>query len=153
MSKAEVVIEVVAQETVDRIKGQMSSRSVRATNELMNAKNLTLRGKRSGRRYRVPNTRRHYIASAPGEVPAVRTGQFRRQWTSKSFGVGGVSGDSFEAHSQIESNVRTDGGKYLLGEILEEGSPGGKIAPRPYQDKIVEKAKPKVIRIYKENYL
>lgn len=153
MADASIQIEVIAETTIERVKGQMSSRSVRAANELLNAKNLVLRGKRSGRRYRVPNTRRHYIASAPGEVPAVRTGQFRRQWDSKSFGVGGASGGTFEAHSQIESKVRTDGGKYLLGEILEEGTPNGQMAPRPYQEKIVEKAKPRVIKIYKEPYL
>lgn len=152
MSDASIKIEVIAETTVERIKSQMSVRSVRAANELLNAKNLVLRGKRSGRTYRVPNTRRKYRASSPGEPPAQRTGQFRQQWDSKSFGVGGTSG-SYEAHSQIESSVRTDGGKYLLGEILEEGTPGGKIASRPYQEKIVEKAKPKVVKIYKEPYL
>ena len=153
MAKASIRIEEIGEATVERVKGQMSNRSVRASNELLNAKNLVLRGKRSGRRYRIPNTRRHYIASAPGEVPAVRTGQFRQQWDAKSYGVGGVSDSTFEAHSQIESKVRTDGGKFLLGEILEEGTPNGQMAPRPYQDKIVEKAEPKIIKIYKEPYL
>ena len=150
MADASIKIEVFAETAVERVKGQMSSRSLRASNELMNAKNLVLRGRRNGRRYRVPNTRRHYTASAPGEVPAVRTGQFRQQWDSKAFGVGGASDSTFEAHSQIESKVRTDGGKFLLGEILEEGTPNGQMAPRPYQDKIVEKAEPKVVKIYKE---
>lgn len=166
MADAALKIEVIAETTVERIKGQMSSRSVRAANELMNAKNLVLRGQRSGRQYNLPNTGRvrynkrkktakityrKYRASAPGEAPAVRTGQFRLKWDSKAYGIGGASGSTFEAHSQIESNVRTDGGKYLLGEILEEGT--GKMAPRPYQEPIVEKAKPRIIKIYKEPYL
>lgn len=145
-----VVIEAKTQEVVDEIKKQMISRGVRATNELINAKNLTLKGKRSGRRYRVPSTGGYYIASAPGEVPANRTNQYRREWDEKSFAD--KSGSGMTVHATIESRVRTDGGKYLLGDLLENGSPNGKIAPRPHQDKIIEKAKPKIRKIYKEPY-
>lgn len=145
-----MVIEAKTQEVVDCIKKQMISRGVRATNELINAKNLTLRGKRSGRRYLVPGTRRHYIASKAGEVPAVRTGQYREAWDEKSFADNGGSG--MTVHATIESRVRTDGGKYLLGDLLENGSPKGKIAARPHKDKIIEKAKPKIRKIYKEPY-
>lgn len=145
-----VVIEAKTQEVVDSIKKQMISRGVRATNELMSAKILTLRGKRSGRRYLVPGTRRHYFASKAGEVPANRTGEYREKWDEKSYADN--SGTGMTVHATIESRVRTDGGKYLLGELLENGSPNGKIAPRPHQDKIKEKAKPKIRKIYKEPY-
>lgn len=145
-----VVIEAKTQEVVDEVKKQMISRGVRATNELINAKNLTLRGKRSGRKYLVPGTRRHYIASKAGEVPAVRTGQYRNAWDEKSFADN--SGSGMMVHATIESRVRTDGGKYLLGDLLENGSPNGKIAARPHHDKIIEKAKPKIRKIYKEPY-
>lgn len=145
-----MVIEAKTQEVVDEIKKQMISRGVRATNELINAKNLTLRGKRSGRRYRVPGTRKYYTASKAGEAPAVRTGQYRNAWEEKSFADN--SGSGMTVHATIESRVRTDGGKYLLGDLLENGSPNGKIAPRPHKDKIIEKAKPKIRKIYKEPY-
>ena len=55
--------------------------------------------------------------------------------------------------SSVESTQRTDNGKYLLGEILEEGSPGGKIAPRPHHEKIQQKALPAIMRIYNEPYV
>lgn len=152
MADASLKITAIVETTVEQVKSQMNSRATRASNELINAKNLVLRGNRSGQRYTVPNTRRKYTASAPGEPPAVRTGQFRLKWDSKAYGESKGTG-SFQTHSQIESNVRTDGGKYLLGEILEEGTPGGKIKPRPYQKKIIDKAKPKIVKIYKEKYL
>ena len=33
-------------------------------------------------------------------------------------------------------------------ELLDEGTPGGKIKPRPYKDKIIETAKPKIVSIF-----
>lgn len=43
-----------------------------------NASLYVLRGKRSGKVYRVPNTGKTYRASAPGEPPAVRSGTSQR---------------------------------------------------------------------------
>lgn len=145
------------------IQKQMESRGYRAANALRNASQLVLRGQRSGRRYIVPGTgrvkynkRKHtatisytrYTASAPGEPPAVRTGDFRRSWQRKSHVEG--SGNSFSVISEAESQIRTDNNKYLLGEILESGT--GKMAPRPYQEKVQEKALPEIMRIYNEPY-
>lgn len=145
------------------IKQQMVSRGYRAANELRNASQLVLRGQRHGRKYIVPGTGRmsyskkkhtakitykHYTASAPGEPPAVRTGAFRASWQRKSFVEGNQK--SFTVVSQAESQTRTDNSKYLLGEILENGT--GKMAPRPYQEQIQEKALPKILRIYNEDY-
>ncbi len=129
----------------------MKSRGYRAANELRNASQQVLRGKRSGRRYRVPGTRRMYTASAPGEPPAIRTGTFRNSWQAKTESSGTIG--NMSVRSYIESSVRTDNGKYSLGKILEEGSPGGKIAPRPYKKKIQEKALPRIKKIYREPYL
>ena len=150
MGNAEIEIELRVNETVNHVKKHMASRGTRASNELMNAKNLVLRGRRSGRRYRVPNTRRYYTASAPGEVPAVRTGQFRNSWYQRAYAEGDKN---LQVHAQIESRLRTAGGKYLLGEILEEGTPGGKIASRPYQEKIIDTAKKNIVKIFEEPYL
>lgn len=150
MADASLEFEYKVKKITESISRQMESRGTRATTQLMNAKNLTLRGKGSGRRYRVPNTGTYYTASAPGEVPASRTGQFRAKWDGKSYTTG--AGHSKEVHSEIESNVMTSGKKkYLLGEILEEGT--SRMAPRPYQEKILEKAKPEIIKIYEEPYL
>lgn len=150
-----------------KIKMQMESRGFRAANELRNASQLVLRGQRSGRQYIVPGTGRvsynkknhtakitykKYTASAPGEPPAVRTGAFRMSWRRKSF-VESRGADTLTVVSQVVSTQKTDNGKYLLGEILEKGSPGGKIAPRPHHEKIQEKALPKIMRIYKEPYV
>lgn len=147
MADASALIVIKVDKVVSEITDQMKSRGVRAANELTTAKNHVLRGKRSGRRYRVPNTRRYYTASAPGEVPAQRTGQYRLKWDEKSYAQGN------SVHAQIESRVRTDNGKYNLGTLLEEGSPGGKIAPRPHKQKIADKAKPKIVKIFNEPYL
>lgn len=137
-------IGVVVEKYVGQIKNQMKSRSYRVANELRNSSQLVLRGARSGRRYRKPNTKAYYTASAPGEPPAMRTGTFRGSWQATSY----AEGDS--VHSEIHSNVRTENGKYLLGEILEEGTK--KIAPRPYKQRILEKTRKKAVSIYKEPY-
>ena len=147
MADASALIVVKVDKVVSQITAQMRSRGVRAANELTTAKNHVLRGKRSGRRYRVPNTRRYYTASAPGEVPANRTGQYRLKWVERAYSEGN------SIHAQIENRVRTDNGKYNLGTLLEEGSPGGKIAARPHKQKIADKAKPKIVKIFNEPYL
>ena len=83
-----------------------------------------------GRRYKVPGTYRrqrdpvtgqmkngrYYTASAPGEPPAVRTGIFRLSWQPEAHVVYG------SYISRIASDVRTDDGNHLLGEVLENGT-------------------------------
>lgn len=141
-----------------RIRYEMERRCVLASNELRNVSQQVLRGQRSGRRYKVPGTYRrqrdktdgkmkngrYYTASAPGEPPAVRTGHFRQSWQPKSYVVFG------SYISRIESEARTDNGQYNLGEILEGGT--SRMAPRPYQDEILEKAEPKIVRLYSRPY-
>lgn len=146
------------QECSDAIRQEMERRSFLAANELRNSSLKVLRGQRSGRRYKVPGTfrrqrdktdgkmknGRYYTASAPGEPPAVRTGTFRLSWQPTSRVV-------FEHYvSRIESDVKTDNGKYTLGEVLENGT--SRMAPRPYQDRILEDALPKIMRIYEKPY-
>lgn len=143
MSTISRSLESVATEITERIKHEMESRSYEAANELRNASLQVLRGQRNGRRYRVPGTKRTYQASAPGEPPAVRTGTFRNSWqptASVHFG---------SYISRIESE-RTVGRGYVLGELLEKGT--SRMAARPYQDKILEKAEPNIVRIYERDY-
>ena len=159
-----------AWESVSRsIKHQMESRGYRAANELRNASQLVLRGQRHGRRYIVPGTGRvtyyrrntgkhkagtatitykHYTASAPGEPPAVRLGHFRLSWHPKTF-VESPNGE-YSVVSQVESTLKTEKGNHLLGEILEYGT--DRMAPRPHQERIQEKALPAIKRIYNEPY-
>lgn len=144
MSNASVDFEAICKQITEDIKHQMESRSYRAANELRNASQLVLRGQRSGRRYRVPGTKRYYTASAPGEPPAVRTGVFRMSWQPSAHVIFG------SYISRIESTARTDNGRYILGELLENGT--SKMAPRPHQDRILEKAEPDIVKIYSDSY-
>lgn len=136
--------DVAVEEAVVSIRHQVESRSYKAANELRNSALVVLRGQRSGRVYRVPGKKTHYTASAPGEPPAVRTGLFRISWQPVAL----KEGDTYI--SRVESDKRTDNGKYLLGEILEDGT--SRMAPRPYQDQILEDAEPKIERIYSAPY-
>lgn len=148
----------VIEQITEGIKHEMERRSYLAANELRNASQMVLRGARGGRRYKVPGTYRrqrdkasgkmrrgrYYTASAPGEPPAVRTGTFRASWQPTARVVYG------SYISRIESDATTDNGRYNLGKLLEDGT--SKMAPRPYEDKILEKAEPKIYRIYDQPY-
>lgn len=125
-----------------RIQQQMRSRCVRSSNELRNAAIDVLGSAGGGRVYGVPATKRRYVASAPGQPPAVRTGAFRNSWTPASV----VSGNIYT--SRIESRLNVNG--YVLGELLENGT--SKMAARPHHDKIKEQALPNIKRIYSEPY-
>lgn len=158
--KYSVPPDVAIEDAVAGIKKQVERRTYLAANELRNSALLVLRGQRSGRRYKVPGTYRkqrdktdgkmkrgrYYTASAPGEPPAVRTGTFRNSWQVSQTPVREIFG-SFTA--RIESDLKTDSG-HLLGEILEEGS--RRMAPRPYVQRTLDKAEPKIYRIYSEPY-
>lgn len=151
-------LEQIAKTVTDQITHEMERRSYLAANELRNASQLVLRGQRHGRRYKVPGTYkrqrdkvdgkmkngRYYTASAPGEPPAVRTGAFRMSWQPSASVVYG------SYISRIESDLRTDNDQHTLGQILEEGT--NRMAPRPYKDRILEKAEPAIYKIYKQPY-
>lgn len=141
-------ISLIARQKVEMIRTQLPNRTYRAANALRNASIDVLQKQagHGGRWYRVPGTRQRYRASAPGQVPAVRTGSFMRSWRPKAIS----SGDTHQAI--IESTVKTDNGVYVLGDILENGTPGGQMAPRPHQKKILKAAKPDILRIYEEDY-
>lgn len=132
--------------TLKGVQKEVSQRAYRASNELRNASLYVLRGTRSGKVYLVPGTKQHYKASAPGESPAVRTGVFRNTWgTHVHVEKNGVH---FRAVSSIESKERAGG--RLLGEMLENGT--GRMKPRPYKQKIIDKALPKVKGLYEKPY-
>lgn len=134
----------VVQELTTSIKQQMAQRTYRAANELRNSALDVLKGQRGGRRYKVPHTKRYYTASAPGEPPAVRTGTFRNSWQPSME----YSGSVFIG--KIESTARTDNGRYILSDLLENGT--SRMESRLHHDKIKEQAEPKIVRIYSEPF-
>lgn len=113
---------------VAAIEAELPSRAVRATNALINAKNMVLRGARSGRMYG------SHQASAPGEPPANWSGHLRDSgWKQID-----------DAHRPaIVSDT-------WYAELLENGTPGGQMAPRPFREAILKEAIPEVTAIYKE---
>jgi len=138
-------ISVIAEQICTQIKHEMESRAVVAANELRNAELEVLRGQRGGRIYTVPGTKKKYQASAPGQPPAVRTGAFRLSWQPQAYVMFG------SYISRIESNLQVGTKRsYTLGELLENGT--SRMAPRPHQDKILEKAEPEIVRIYERDY-
>lgn len=140
MSSLPSRVEIAIQSAVKEIRAQLPGRAYRASNELRNAELRVLRGRRSGRKYRVPSTRRYYTASAPGERPAQRTGAFRLSWHTAPSQDG--------TRARIESGMTAGG--HVLGELLENGS--SRMASRPYQEEIIRTALPAVLRIYEEPY-
>lgn len=126
-------IEEIAEKVVNDVNHQMASRSYRASNELRNSALAILRGQRSGRMYG------SHQASAPGEPPAQWSGAFRLSWrpTTYAFGTSYIS--------RIENPQE-------YADWLENGTPGGQMAPRPHHERIQNHALPNIIRIYDEPY-
>ncbi len=137
------MVRAKASEMTEGINRKVISRGVRVVNVIRNAELEVLKGQRSGRVYRKPYTKKAtYTASAPGEPPARRTGNLRMHWNgqvkSKKSSGGGAA-----IVAQLESQE-----KYAV--LLEEGT--SKMAPRPFAEKIVEKARPEVEKIFREPY-
>lgn len=126
-------IEEIARKIAQEIPRQMASRAYRASYELRNAALDVLSGSRGGRNYG------GHIASAPGEPPAQWSGTFRLSWQPKTY----------TGSTTFKSSIETDVG---YAGWLENGTPGGQMAPRPHHDRIQNKALPEIVRIYDEPY-
>lgn len=134
-------ISVMVADKVTKIGVEMKSRAVRGSRALKNAELHILRGQRSGRVYRKPNTKRaKYTASAPGEPPAARSGALYRSFrpVSNTQGSGPLS-----VKISIESNLHYAG-------YLEDGTK--KMAARPYVEKIKQEAEPEITAIFSAPY-
>ena len=136
-------VRVKVKDITANINRKVASRGARAVNALRNAELEVLSGQRSGKRYRKPHTKKAtYIASAPGEAPARRTGNLRLHWsgdiTTKENSNGGVT-----LNAVLESQE-----KYSV--YLENGT--GKAAARPFVEKIKGKAAPEIKKIFEEPY-
>ena len=127
---------------VENISRQVLSRGVRAVNAMRNAELEVLKGQRSGRVYRKPHSKATYTASAPGEPPARRTGNLRMHWNGQVKRKSSAD-ESTLIVAELESQEKYAG-------ILEKGT--SEMAPRPFAEKIKEKAMPEIERIYREPY-
>ena len=127
----------ISSQVLNQVNAELPARAASASQSLRNASLEILRGQRGGRTYRKPGGG-SYTASAPGEPPAVRSGNLRRNWRPVQYGAN-------HQNPAIESNV-------FYAGYMDNGTPGGMIAPRPFADKIVEKAKPEVEAIYAQPF-
>lgn len=134
-------IRATVKDQVTDINRKVISRGVRAVNAIRNSELEVLKGQRSGRKYRKPYSKATYTASAPGESPARRTGNLRMHW-----------------NGQVKSENSSKGGVSIIAELESQEEyadyleNGRGMAPRPFVEKIKEKAKPEIERIYKEPY-
>lgn len=132
----------VSEITTD-VNYQARARGTQALNALRNAELEVFKGQRSGKVYRKPHTKRAtYTASAPGEPPARRTGNLRLHWNGK-VKQESTTGNGVTITIELESQEPYAG-------ILEHGS--RKMAPRPFVEKIKEKATPEIKKIYNKPY-
>ena len=136
------VVQAKLSEMTKNVDRQVVSRATRAVNELRNAELDVLKGQRSGEVYRKYPYKAKYQASAPGEPPARRTGALRLHWNGTVETRPGSNGGT-EVTAVLES-----GEKYA--PLLEHGT--SRMAARPFHDLIVEKARPKIMRIYEAPY-
>lgn len=146
-------IGVIVNKTVDEIEQKAMKRGYQAANVLTNEVKKVLSGQRSGRIYKVKKTGGKskksgvvYTASAPGEPPAVRFGTLRTSFKRRTYAE--QNGKELIVHAITESDLQVNG--YLLGDLLENGTK--KIAPRPYKQKTIDAALPKITEIFSKNY-
>lgn len=130
-------------EQVEGVNRQVVSRGTRAVNAIRNAELDVLKGQRSGRVYRKYPFKSKYTASAPGEPPARRSGNLRLHWNGQVKTSAPVSGNGVLVSAELESQER-------YAAYLEHGT--RKMAPRPFVERIKEKAEPEIRRIYSESY-
>lgn len=135
-------LKITVDRVVEGIGRQTVSKGTRAVNAIRNAELDVLKGARSGRVYKKPHSRATYTASAAGEAPARRTGALRLNWNG-AVRSGNAIGGNVKITAELESKQNYSG-------ILENGT--SKMSPRPYKDKIIEKATPKIVEIYNEPY-
>ena len=80
-------------------------------------------GTRSGRTYKVPGTSVSYTASAPGEFPAIQTGQLRGNVDRKVLQGAVLVGTNVEHGLFLEKKPPSRGGRPWLKRSLDEAKP------------------------------
>lgn len=162
--KAGAAIQEKIERKVESVNRQAVSRGIQAVNVLRNAELEVLKGQRSGRVYKMPGTYgksatkttrelrgeyghklrggQLYRASAPGEPPARRTGNLRLHWNGRVIKESTSSG-GIMVTAELESQEPYAG-------LLEHGTSG--MAPRPFVERIKEKAMSEIKKIYGKPY-
>lgn len=79
-----------------------------------------LSGSRTGARYRVPGTQTYYTASAPGEYPAVQTGELKETVKVQLAKDGVQVGTATEHGLFLEKKPVSDGGRPWLHPSYKE---------------------------------
>lgn len=122
------------QEVMDEFYSRLEKASIHMLNEV----DEKITGPRTGAEYRVPSTARKYTASAPGEPPAVRTGDLRRHMSYQLKREG----------SEIFSAI---GNKLEYANYLEHGTTDAMgqdlMAPRPFLSPTFEEQRETIMRI------
>lgn len=132
-----IKLSYIVDKAVEKIGQDTKSKAVRAVNEMRNAELQILSGQRSGKIYRKPHTKKAtYQASAAGEAPARLSGRLRLSWR------GQVKAEQQEDKLIVKSILLTNC-KYA--DILESKK------NRPYKDKIIQRAMPKIRQIYRQS--
>lgn len=142
IGQAGAALRIAVDRVVENVGRQAVSRGTRAVNAIRNAELDILKGSRGGRVYKKPHSSATYTASAPGEPPARRSGALRLNWHGAVEG-GSSGGGGVQITATLESEQSYSG-------YLENGT--SKMAPRPYKDRIIEKATPEIVAIYNEPY-
>lgn len=137
---------------ITKIDAAQLKRMKLATAELKRETLLTFKGTRSGRRYRVPGTRKMYSASAPGEAPAVATGSGKLSIREAVSG----SGHSIKGHVgsamgfAFNPATHEDAARYLaMLEFEGRNRDGSRRAARPWLRPSAKRAQPKIKAILK----
>lgn len=134
-------IRIECNDLVKRLEQNAQSKARRAVNIMANAAKEVLAGQRSGRRYKMPHKKTTYQASAPGEPPAVRSGNLRRNWKQTVLATPASDG--------VTITCRLTSAMPYAGILDPDGGPPARnIAPRPYKERIKEKARPEIEAIY-----
>ena len=146
-------IDVIVNKTIEEIEQKAKQRGYQAANVLTNEVKKVLSGQRSGRNYKVKGTGGkskgdgvYYTASAPGEPPALRFGTLQKSFKRRTYAD--KIGSNLVVHAITESDLQVNG--YLLGDLLENGTK--RIAPRPFKQKTIDAALPKIIQIFQKQY-
>ena len=130
----EVVFHDNLKEVMKKIDETSKARMLESVNEVRNKTLETLSGSRSGVVYKVPRTNRTYTASAPGEPPAVMTGELRQSIKS------GIEGEGDKLMGFVGTEKKH-------GPMMEFGTRRG-IAPRPWLRKSFEQSEAKMKEIF-----
>lgn len=140
----EVSFEQAHKQVLQHVEQEAKSRTVRAANAIKKASNKILSNTagRSGRVYRKsPGSKATYTASAPGEPPALRSGDLRRSW--QPLPVGEMTGSGKVYTPGIHTDVK-------YAPLLQDGT--SKMAARPFEEPIKKEAWPEVKAIYEKPY-